>query len=217
MSDTIWLTPVRSSLKTIFVDIKNTSGENKFDCNQDIRQALILKGYAMIDDPDQAQFILQANVLSLEKQQGGQYSKVNGSGALIGTVLGAGTGAAIGSGISSSHAMGGAAMGGLFGLLVGSMIEHAEQEKAMSQGLFKFNVNIMVSEKAKNVRETSDHSCGIRYQQGKGGSIAINFNEQTNRKKYQTDLAVKTNAEMPFEEAVILLKADVVKAIAGIF
>ena len=217
MSDTIFLTPVRPALKTVFVDMKNTSGDDRFDLSQDVRQALTSKGYAVIDDPESAQFVLQANVLSLQKANHGEYSQVSHSGALIGGLAGAGMGAAIGSGTSPQHAAGGGAALGLFGLIVGSMIDHAQEEEARKLGLFKFNVNIMVSEKAKNVREISDPHRGIGYRQGKGGSVAVNFNEETNRKKYQTDLSVKTNAEMSLDEAVVLLKADMVKAIAGIF
>lgn len=212
MTETIFLDPVKASSRTIFVDMKNTSGIDNIDCSAEIQQSLRSKGYAVVDDPAAAHYMLQANVRSLDKQQGGVYQKVDNTGAFVGTLAGAGAGAAIG-GATGGNPYGGALMGGLFGLAIGAMIDHSNQEEAQRLGLFQFTINLQISEKSDGVTEIS----GLSYKQGKGGSVGVNFNQQTDRKKYQTDLLVRTNAQMELKDAIELLKPQIAKSIAGIF
>lgn len=220
MSDTIWLTPVAQSKKTIFVDVKNTSEIDSLDLSQDIKSNLVKKKYTLVDNPDLAQYILQANVISIEKELNGSYQKVDGMGkVLAGTLIGGAVGGGIG--YAGNHNAGNAALIGAGVGLIGGLIAAAIEADQENLGHFKINADILISEKSKNivVESSSDElfKRGIGYKQGSQGSVAVNFNEQTDRKKYQTSVSTSTNASMPISEAIPLLKANLTKSIAGLF
>lgn len=220
MSDTIWLTPVAHSKRTVFVDVKNTSEIDALDLSQDIKSNLVKKNYTLVDNPDLAQYILQANVISFEKQLNGSYQKVDGMGkVLAGTLIGGAVGGGIG--YASNHNAGNGALIGAGVGLLGGLIAAAIEDAQGNLGHFRVNADILIAEKSKNlVMESSSEELfkrGIGYKQGSQGSVAVNFNEQTDRKKYQTSVSTETNASMPISEAMPLLKANLAKSIGGIF
>ncbi len=119
MSSTIFLTPVGPSQKTIFVQVRNTSQVPMPDLEAMIKQKLESRNYKVIDDPQQAHYWLQANVLYMGKES--QYATFDG--ALAGGFGGALAGAAIGRGYGQgAAALGGAAAGSLIGALAGAAI-----------------------------------------------------------------------------------------------
>lgn len=64
MSRTIWLTPTNPTETKIFVQSRNTSDNKDFnDLGNYIKQALTTKGYQITNNPKEATFILQTNVL----------------------------------------------------------------------------------------------------------------------------------------------------------
>ena len=64
MSKTIWLTPTNPAETKIFVQSRNTSDNKEFnDLGAYIKQALTAKGYQITNNPKQATFILQTNIL----------------------------------------------------------------------------------------------------------------------------------------------------------
>ena len=66
MSDTIWLEPVAANERTVFVQVKNTSGKN-LNVEQKVINVLTSKGYRIVNDPSQAKYWLQANILKVDK------------------------------------------------------------------------------------------------------------------------------------------------------
>jgi len=66
MSDTIWLEPAAANQKTIFVKVSNTSGKN-LNIEQKIISVLSAKGYRIVNDPAEAKYWLQANILKVDK------------------------------------------------------------------------------------------------------------------------------------------------------
>ena len=68
MSQSIFIDPVSKSKQTIFVALRNTSGQ-EINLESKILQKLQSKGYIVVDDPDKANFILQANVLYCDVKQ----------------------------------------------------------------------------------------------------------------------------------------------------
>ena len=66
MSDTIWLEPAAANQKTVFVKISNTSGKN-LNIEQKIVNTLSAKGYRIVNDPAEAKYWLQANILKVDK------------------------------------------------------------------------------------------------------------------------------------------------------
>ena len=66
LSDTIFLSPTSDKNKTVFVQVRNTTDKTDFDLAGPVRQSLQAKGYQVLTEPDNAWFILQANILSIE-------------------------------------------------------------------------------------------------------------------------------------------------------
>ena len=62
MSQSIFLDPVAKEKRVVFLNIKNTSGHN-VNLEPKLRNALEAKGYRIIDDPDQANYILSTKIL----------------------------------------------------------------------------------------------------------------------------------------------------------
>jgi len=65
-SETIFLDPVSNAQKTIYVSVKNTSDE-EIDIAPRLKTALSSHGYKVINNPNSAHYLLQANVLKVGK------------------------------------------------------------------------------------------------------------------------------------------------------
>ena len=63
MSSTIFLDPVPSSLKTIYLQVRNTTDKEDFNLEGKLRESLRNKGYTIVQNPNIANYILQANIL----------------------------------------------------------------------------------------------------------------------------------------------------------
>jgi len=124
MTDTIFLDPVsKAKNRTVFVAVNNTSDLQEVDTG--MLQSLIAgrltaKGYQVVQDPSQAGYIIQANVLYMD------YYRKTGTheGALTGAVVGGGAGYLAGRN-DTAIALGliGALVGGLGGALIGKAIK----------------------------------------------------------------------------------------------
>lgn len=156
MSNTIFLNPVSPSQKTVYVQIRNTSQVPMPDLKAMITQKLQANGYKVIDDPQQAHYWLQANVLYMGKET--QFATFDG--ALAGGFGGALAGASIGQGYGQgAAALGGAALGSLLGAAVGSAI-HVDTYLGV--------VDIQVAEKIKGKITKTVTS---NYSQGETGPV----------------------------------------------
>ncbi len=65
MSATIFLDPITSDNKTVYLQIRNTSDKPALDLEHPIAEMLAVKGYTRVMAPDQAQILLQTNVLQV--------------------------------------------------------------------------------------------------------------------------------------------------------
>jgi hypothetical protein len=110
MQSSIFLNPVADNLKTIFVQVKNTSDEQSFDIANALKSKLVGKGYKIVNDPNQAHFTLQINIL-----QAGKTSKTALEKSPFGVFDAVGFGAA-GAMIGGRHGnIGGTIIGGVIG------------------------------------------------------------------------------------------------------
>jgi len=66
MSATVFLDVENQTERTIYVDFKNTSGQ-PVNIEDMIKQQLVAKGYRIVQNPQEAFYILQANVLQVGK------------------------------------------------------------------------------------------------------------------------------------------------------
>jgi hypothetical protein len=92
MSDSIFLDPLPPARRTVFVQVKNTSDKEDFTIEDGVKAAIQERGYRLVDDPDRAHYMLQANVLQAGKSSATAAEEAFSSGfggALFGAAVGA--------------------------------------------------------------------------------------------------------------------------------
>lgn len=110
MSDTVFLEPVSASDKTVYIDFRSTADKpiNLERVKQNMAFGLKNKGYTVVQDLSQANFLIQGNILSATET-----NEHNPFSAIQAGFGGAATGATIGALVGSSWR--GAGVGGLIG------------------------------------------------------------------------------------------------------
>ncbi len=203
MSETVWLDPVGPEKKTVFIQLRDTSDKQGIVQSQAIIDAIINKGYKIVQDPEKAQYWLMMNVRKVGKADLRDTSHwlSQGYGAAI-------TGGVVGSTIGQGS---GRVAGGLIGAAAG-LIGDALVEDV----LFTIITDLKISEKAKkgvSVSSSSKHNV----QNGLSGSETQTSNETKNRKDYYTRIVATANqANLKFEEARPELVKGLVKVVSGI-
>ncbi len=118
MSETVFLDPVPPTQRTIYMGIRNTSDYPDIDVRGPLAQALTARGYTVVDDPQAAHYLLQANVLQAGKLDNQQVSGIlsagfgqpllagAASGGLVGGFTGnANAGLGVGLGVAAASAL----------------------------------------------------------------------------------------------------------------
>ncbi|WP_445426204.1 complement resistance protein TraT [Alishewanella sp. HL-SH06] len=206
MSSSIFLEPVDPELRTVYVDIRNTSDKPEFNVREEVILTLRSRGYQVIDSPSKAHYWLQANVLQV-----GRSNARDSQGALAagpGAVGAAVTGAVIHR--SSGGSVGGTAGAAVAGAVVGTVVD------AMVQDVYYSVItDIQIMERfAGQVQERSEHTL----LQGDSGSTRSSYSQQTNMRKYQTRIVSSANqANLKWEAAAQPLTDGVARALAGLF
>lgn len=119
MSDSIFLEPVSPEKQVVYVKVRNTTDKDII-VDEQIRSALIAKGFKIVTNPDEAYFMIQANVLQIGRtdETGKDSALQSGFG---GGLLGAGVSAATG---GSGNNIGiGAAIGAVAGIVANTMVK----------------------------------------------------------------------------------------------
>ena len=65
MTHSLFLEPVTASERTVLVEVRNSSDRADLDIAPAVRAALAQRGYRLVEDPADARFLLQANVLQV--------------------------------------------------------------------------------------------------------------------------------------------------------
>ena len=123
MSDTVWLDPVSSEQRTIFVQVRNTT-DKQIDLIDDLNNRLSSKGYKVVQNPNNAHYWIQTNILKLDKmdlRESQGFLSSGYGGAISGAAIGALGGAAFTN--SSRSLAAGGLIGGAIGLVADSMVE----------------------------------------------------------------------------------------------
>ncbi len=208
MSETIFLDPVGASKRTIFVQVRNTSDKEALDLASPITDAISAKGYTVTTDPDQAHYLLQANVLHVgEGNLNDMHDALQqGYGSAIG---GAVVGAAAGSLSSNNN---GAVIGGLVGAAVATIADAAVKDI-----VFTAITDIQISERAGNNLSVQEKTKST-LKQGTSGSKIVTSTETTNWKRYQTRIVSTANkVNLKFKQAEPELTAGLIRSISGLF
>ena len=213
MSDAVFLDPVGPDKRTVFVQVRNTSDKPNFDLEGPIKNAIRSRGYQVLDDPEAAQFKLQAQILSVSKASvtAAEQALAGGYGApLVGITAGAVAGVATG-GSSQNMAVAGAA-----GAIVGGLIETVANA-AVQDVFFVAITDVQISQKAR-AGVTGQRDLQVDASQGIGGSETTTFSEVTDEKRYRTRVMSTANkVNLQYEEAAPELNAGLTRVLAGLF
>ena len=201
MSDTIWLEPVSASEKTIFVQVRNSSGKN-LNIEQKVINVLTAKGYRIVNDPALAKYWLQANILKVDKVN------LDNENGFSDAVLGAGIG-----GVLGAQRSGGAytAIGwGLAGAAIGTLADALVDDTA-----YAMVTDILITEKTgRNVQTATRNSV----KQGNSGSMTSTSSGTSNMEKYSTRvLSTANQVNLNFNSAIPILEDELGKVVGGIF
>ena len=142
MTQSVFINPVAKEKRTIFVSTKNTSGA-PINLENRMIQALYARGYTIVDNPDNATYVLMTNILFCNKKSENNVA----TGALMGGAAGA-----IANSGSNGKSM---ALAGLGGAVVGGLVG-----KATEDTIFQMQVDIVIREKAKGKVNASTGTVG---------------------------------------------------------
>lgn len=206
MSETIFLEPVAPAKRTIFVDIRNTS-DKELPVKEMILQRIRASGYTLVDDPDQANFMLQANILQAGRSDLRASSDALASGyggAIIGATAAVATSGDSRSGVAAAGLLGAAAS------IVGDAL--------VDDVLFSMITDIQVRERPMNGEVvTQSQSSGAT--QGTATTLRQSVSGgKVEWKIYRSRIVSTANkANLKFEEAQPLLIDGLIRSIGGIF
>jgi TraT complement resistance protein len=200
MSQSIFLDPVAPEKRVIYVRVRNTSDKPNLSIDFAIKQAVSNRGYRLTDNPEEAHYWLQANILKAGRADK-RADKSGTSGAI--------TGAAIGSTMGNGD--GKIAMA-VAGALLATMMDASVQDI-----YYTIVTDIRISERAKNgvIVTESDQST---LTQGTSGSKIVSSVEDINWKRYQTRIvSVANKVNLTFPEAEPVLVKGLVQSISNMF
>ena len=203
MSETVFLDPVSSDKRTVFLQLRNTSDKQQLSYQEAIHSAISAKGYTILDDPESAHYWIQANVLKV-----GKSDLRESQGALSQGYGGALTGAVVGAQFGSGKGQIGASLLGAAAGIIGDAI--------VDDNYFTMITDIQISEKPKNgVIITEENEAKLK--QGTSGHKKVTSTEVVDRKKYQTRIVSTANkANLEFVEAKPELIKGLVNSISGL-
>ncbi len=209
MTETVFLDPVPPAERTVFVQVRNTSDKPDFDIEPAVKASIESRGYRVVDDPTQAHYLLQANVLQAGKNSDGAAEKTF-AGGFGGTILGGAAGAGVGRVISDDPAViiGGALAGAAASAVANAFVQDVT---------YSIISDVQVSERAaKGVVVTENARQNLS--QGTSGNRVLSSTETSDWKRYRTRVMSKANkVNLSFEEASPELVAGLTRSIANIF
>ena len=204
MSESIFLEPVAPQKQIVYVRVRNTTDKD-IQVDQAIKSSIESNGFTVTNNPDEAYFMIQANVLQVGKTDATDKDSALKSG-FGGGVLGAGISMATG---GSGNNIGiGAAVGGVVGLVADTMVKDIYYS--------------MVTDVEIRQRPTLDESI---YQSEKnysdqGTTSTIRQDVSTNNaqwKIYRTRVVSTANkVNLEFEEAQAELTKGLARSLSGL-
>jgi outer membrane lipoprotein SlyB len=199
-SDTIFLEPVRPDKRIVFISVRNTSDKD-LNVKSRIKLRLINAGFKITDDPDQAQFMLQANVLKVGKDN------LKSSDSYINAGF---SGAALGNAVSSRSDSGqGIVIGALVGVIADSLVDDT---------LFTMVTDLQVRERPQSNEGVTQQQDTFSTQGEDTSVTQVSDAIHVNWKTYHTRIVSTANqANLDFEEALPALEDGLVRSIAGLF
>jgi len=205
MSETVFLEPVGPSQQTVYVKLRNTSDKELDDLEPRIKAALISRGYTIVNDPADAWFMLQANVLHVGQTDDDTVNSMVDAGfggAVAGGFLGAAT-TGRGRGMVA-----GALLGAAAGMIADALVDDV---------YFSIVTDLQIRERplaGETITQTQT------YREAQGGTVTKQRIEgaQMEWKTYNTRVVSSANKmNLTYDEAKEPLTEGLVRAIGGIF
>lgn len=204
MSKSIFLEPYKSTERIVFVQIRNGSDDPAFELETQIENRLRQRGYMVTDDPELANYWLQANVRHVVRDDG-QYGEEAFNKGFDGAVTGGYLGSAFGDGDGKIAAI---VAGALIGLAI---------EASTSDVYYTAVTDVLVSVRTKN-GELVKSKENTRVELGANGSRRTTSEGTTDMKQYQTRIVSSANrVNLEYEEAAFSLRNGLISSISGIF
>lgn len=210
MSSTVFLDPVASDKRTVFLQIRNTSDKPDLDIEQRVAETLACKGYTVVGAPEQAHYLLQANILQVGRNdlRAAEHALSQGFGAAL-------TGAAVGAGVASiGHRdnSGRIIAGGILGAAVATVGDAIVQDV-----VYSVITDVQISERVGNSVKVKEKTKS-KLVQGTSGMKEITSTEQIDWKRYQTRIVSTANkVNLKFEKAVPELVQGLTRSVTGVF
>jgi hypothetical protein len=211
MSSSVFLDPMTSDRKTIYLQIRNTSDKAELDLEHPIAEVMAAKGYTRVMAPEQAQVLLQTNILQVGRSdlRAADHALNQGFGAALG---GAVAGAAVGSLASRNDNGKGLIVGGLVGASVATITDAMIQDVA-----YVVIADVQISERVGN-SVTVKEKTRSRLKQGTNGVREVTSTEKIEWKRYQTRVVSTANkVNLKFKQAAPELIQGLTRAITGVF
>jgi len=115
MPRTAFLEPYGPTQNHIYAQVLNTSQFKNLDMDSALRNSLVKRGYIIVSDPEQADFILQVNMRFADRET----DRVTGLGTVAGGAAGAGA-----ADVLHNPSTGQRATGIIAGAIIGSLAEY---------------------------------------------------------------------------------------------
>jgi hypothetical protein len=206
MSDTIFLDAANlAKNRKVYVRVTNTSDMQEIAFEGLLKDKLASKGITLVSDPNEAGYIIQANVLYMDYEKKG----LTADGMLAGGYGGAIAGAAFGGGGWKGPAAG-ALVGGVVGSLVGGAIGAAFKVET-----FFGAVDIQIQERVEGgVRGTMTTDAS----QGSATRLQTEREIRSDFQTYRTRIVAKaTQTNIDRNEAAGIISEKLASQIAGMF
>ena len=125
MGKSVFLNPISNSQRTIYVQVHNTTDKN-ISIQSGLTDAIRAKGYTIMNNPKNAHYLLQVNILQLgrtSKSAAQEMMKTGYGGAMEGAVSGA---------LLAADTGNDAVVGGVGGGIVSTVVDNAVQDVLIS-------------------------------------------------------------------------------------
>ena len=199
-SESIFLEPVSPAKRIIFISVRNTSDKD-LNIKSRIIERLGNSGYRITDDPEAAQFMLQANVLKVgmvDLKAADSYLDAGFSGAVIGSAVS-----------NRSDSGKGIVIGALIGIVADSLVDDT---------LFTMVTDLQVRERPRANESVTQQQSGSNAQGSSASVTQSSGNTVVDWKTYHTRIVSTANqANLKFEEALPALENGLIRSIAGMF
>lgn len=204
MSSSIFLTPRAPDEKIVYLEIRNSSDKPIY-IKERVEDKIRSAGYRITTSPNEANYVLQANILQVARTDLRSNSSMLEEG-FGGAIIGSGLSTLISN--SNQDNTNAAIVGVGISLAMDAMIEDVN---------YSVITDVQVKEKVQN-GEVVNQKYESTLSQGSGSSVSQKSRNDSQWKTYQTRIvSVANKVNLEFEEAQSALTEGLARTIGGIF